>query len=148
MISLWWMMQIALRHALIPQLIWLKAADTVSSGTASSRVSWNPWAGIHFYRQSTLEQTGYNASCKCGHFSSVWIRSHFALEQIMLGDGCAHVSLFPSHSVLCFVRSTALPCGSELTAVAHHHFDLLRVDSLASLGGTRNSLTCARHSCE
>lgn len=148
MISLWWMMQIALRHALIPQLIWLKAADTVSSGTASSRLSRNPWAGIHFYRQSTLEQTGYSASCKCGHFSSVWIRSHFALEQIMLGDGCARVSLFLNRSVPCLVRSAALPRGSKLTAVAHHHFDLLHVDSLASFGGTPHSLTCARHSCK
>lgn len=115
MISLRWMMQIALRHALIPQLIWLKAADTVSLGTASSRLSRNPWAGIHLYRQFTLEQTGYSALCKCGHFSSVWIRNNFVLEQIMLDDVSAHVSLFLNR---CFVHSIALPCGSELSAAA------------------------------
>lgn len=82
---------------------------------SESRLSRNPWAGIHLYRQFTLEQTGYSALCKCGHFSSVWIRNNFVLEQIMLDDVSAHISLFLNH---CFVHSTALPCGSELSATA------------------------------
>jgi len=66
----------------------------------------------------------------------------------MLDDVYALVFLFRSHSVLCFVHSTALPCGSELTAIGRHCFDPLHVDTLASFGGTPTSLTSARHSCK
>lgn len=148
MISLRWMMQIALRHALIPQLIWLKAADTVSLGTASSRLSQNPWAGIHLYKQFTLEQTSHSALCKCKHFSSVWIRNNFVLEQTMLDDVGVLVCLFLNRSELGFVHSSALLCGSERVSISCYCLDLLCKDTLASFGGTLKSLTCGRHACK
>lgn len=127
-------MQIALRHALIPQLIWLKAADIVSLGMVSSRpkksLSWDSHV-----QPFTLEQSGYSALCSCRHSSSVRIRNHV----------CACMYFFPNCSVLCFVHGTALPCGSELTATSHRCFDFLCVNTQAFFGGTPKSLACARH---
>lgn len=53
-ISLRWMMQIALRRALIPQLMWLKAADTVNLVTVSSRLGKIPVHEVGFTSTGNL----------------------------------------------------------------------------------------------
>lgn len=145
MISLRWMMQIALRRSLIPQLIWLKAADTVSLGTASSRLSRNPWAGIHLHRQFTPEQTDCSTLRKREHFSSVWIGNNFVLEQMRVDDVSGHVCPFLNR---CFVCSPAVPGGSEPSAAALAIAWAFCIPG-ASFGGLQKSLpTCASLPCK